>query len=145
MGEPTPLRLRHQAFELPLFQADGVLTGTGFVARDVPVRHPAELFAFVGFPDDQEWIEGYFFLLLSHPGFQLLWQQCTDDSVIAVAGAQLKVETNVQVASATTGGAFVRCGPGEVVQHVEQLLLRRISYDSECSKRIAQPRPSLLS
>jgi hypothetical protein len=104
-----------------------VLTVTGFFARDVPVWHPAELFAFAGFEDDQEWIEGHFFLLLAHPGFQLLWQQCRDDSVIAVAGAQLKVETNVQVASATTCGAFVRCGPGEVVQRVEKLLVRRVS------------------
>lgn len=120
------LDLRHQAFELPLFQADGVLTVTSFLARDVPVRHPAELFAFAGFQDDQEWIEGHFFLLFSHPGFQLLREQGRDDFVIGVTSAQLKIETNVKVASATTFGAFVRCGSGEVVQRVEQLLVRRI-------------------
>jgi hypothetical protein len=109
-----------------LFQADGVLTVTGFVARDVPIRHPAELFAFVGFQDDQERIEGYFFLLLSHPGFQPLGQQGRGDFVIGITSAQLKVETNVKVASATTGGAFAWCGSGEVVQCVEQLLVRRI-------------------
>ena len=83
-----------------------MLTVSGFVARDVPIRHPAELFAFVG--------------------FQPLGQQGRGDFVIGITSAQLKVETNVKVASATTGGAFAWCGSGEVVQCVEQLLVRRI-------------------
>jgi len=48
------------------------------------------LFAFAGFQDDHEWIEGYFLLLFSHQGFQLLREQGRDDFVIGVTSAQLE-------------------------------------------------------
>ena len=92
----------------------------------MPIRHPAELFAFAGLEDDEEGIERDLFLLLSKPGFQLLGQECRNHSVIAAPGAELKIETDVKVAGVTAGRARLGRCFGEVVERVEQLLVRRI-------------------
>ncbi len=114
-------------------------------SRHMPIRHPAELFAFAGFEDDEEGIERNFFLLLSEPGFQFVGQECRDNFVISVPGAELKVESDVQVAGSTAaraslGSRFWRSCRARQTAYGES----DTSYDIECSKRIAQPRPSLL-
>ena len=59
--------LPHQAVELAPFHAESVLAVARFLSGDVPVGHPAKLFAFAGFENDQKWIKRDFFLAFAEP------------------------------------------------------------------------------
>ena len=115
--------LLHQAVELASFHAESVLAVTRFLSGDVPIGHPAELSAFAGFKNDQKRIEGHLFLAFAEPRFQLIGQKSGDDSVVGIAGAQLKIEGDVKLAVAAAGWARFRYGAGEVVQRIEQFLM----------------------
>jgi hypothetical protein len=120
------LHLAHQALELLLFQADGVLSVAGVLPGDVPVGHPAELFAFGVLQHDQERIERDLFLFFPEPRFELFGQEGGNDLEVTIAGSKLKIEIDVQVAGASAGGTRFGSDAGEIVEGVEQFLVGRI-------------------
>ena len=81
------------------------------------------MLAFIGLEHDQEWIEGDFFLFFAQPRFKLLRQESRNDFVIAVSGAELKIERNVQIPRSSARRARFWSSFGEVVEAVEQLLM----------------------
>jgi hypothetical protein len=99
--------LRDQAVELCVIEAEGVLAEASFFSHDVPVGHAAELLAFgPGFEQDQKRIERHFFFLFAEPGFQPFGTMRGHNLEVSVAGAQLEVEIDVQLARSSASRAF---------------------------------------
>jgi hypothetical protein len=119
------LNLLDQAVELIVVKAHGMLTVARFVARDVPIGHPAELLASGCLQHNQERIEGNLFFSLSELGLQLIGQVSGGHFEVSVAGAQLKVEAHVQLACALADRAIFRSRFREIVESFEQLVVRR--------------------
>jgi hypothetical protein len=104
-----------------------MLAVAGFFSRDVPVGHPAELLAFRdALEHDQKRLERDFFRSISQPRLQLVREKRPDHLEVSVAGAQLEVEIQVQFARASAGRAVFRSHFREIVEGVEQFVVRGI-------------------
>ncbi len=119
------LRLRDQAVELGMIEADGVLAEPGFFSGDVPVGHPAELFGFrPAFEQHEERVERDLFLLLAKPRLEFVGEEGGDDLEVPVASAQLEVEIHVKLARDSAGRTVLGRVLGEIVEGIEQFLVR---------------------
>ena len=87
------LELRPQTVELPTFEANRVLAVAGFFSGHVPVRHPAELLAFIVLEHDQERIKCHFLFVFSQPGLQSMRKQSGKDGEFSVPTSKLEIQS----------------------------------------------------
>src|SRR5579862_531534 len=120
------LNLLHQAVELGHVQTEGMLSVARFLARDVPVRHPAELLAFGRLQHDDKGVKSDFFLFFSQPRFQLFGEKRRNYPEIPVAGSQLEVEIEMQLPRSAAGWTLFRRLFRELVEGVEEFVVRGI-------------------